>query len=103
MIFKSNAYAAGFEGKVSQEFSDHHECALGHWYENGDGRAEFSATVAYGKLLEPHRQVHAEVNKAMTLLKEDQLRNTKAITDCFEAAEKASAELFDILNDMMEQ
>ena len=102
MIFKSNAYAAGFEGKVSQEFSDHHGCTLGHWYENGDGRAEFSATAAYGKLLEPHKQVHAQVNKAMALLKEDQLRNTKAITDCFEAAEKASSELFDILNDMME-
>ncbi|MCX6073168.1 MAG: methyl-accepting chemotaxis protein [Campylobacterales bacterium] len=102
MIFKSNAYAAGFEGKVSQEFSDHHSCALGHWYENGDGRAVFSSTAAYSKLLEPHKRVHAEVNKAMTLLKEDPLRNAKAITDCFEAAEKASVELFDILNDMME-
>jgi len=102
MIFKSNAYAAGFEGKVTQEFSDHHACALGHWYESGDGKAEFSSTAAYSKLLEPHKRVHTEVNKAMALLKEDQLRNAKAIAECFEAAEKASVELFDILNDMME-
>lgn len=102
MIFKSNAYAAGFEGKVSQEFSDHHSCALGSWYDNGEGKAEFSSTSAYPKLLDPHKRVHSEINKAMTLLKEDQVRNAKAITDCFEAAENASAELFDILNDMVE-
>ncbi|HEX5330591.1 methyl-accepting chemotaxis protein [Sulfuricurvum sp.] len=101
MIFKNNAYAAGFEGKVSKEFGDHHGCALGRWYESGDGKNVFSSSPAYGRLLEPHKKVHEEVKKAMQLLNEDPIRNAKAIAMCFENAEKASVELFDILNEMV--
>ena len=101
MIFKNNAYAAGFEGKVNMEFSDHHACALGKWYESGDGKAIFASTAAYAKMLEPHKKVHEEVKKAMQLLHEDSVRNAKAIATCFENAEKASVELFDILNEMV--
>ncbi|WP_310439101.1 methyl-accepting chemotaxis protein [Sulfuricurvum sp.] len=101
MIFKNNAYAAGFEGKVEHEFSDHHACALGQWYEKGDGKSVFSSSPAYGKLLEPHKKVHDEVKKAIHLLNDDPLGHAKAIAGCFEAAEKASIELFDILNEMV--
>jgi methyl-accepting chemotaxis protein len=101
MIFKNNAYAAGFEGKVSHEFNDHHACALGKWYESGDGKAVFSSTVAYAKMLEPHKKVHEEVKKAMQLLNDDPIRHAKAIAACFEEAERASVTLFDILNEMV--
>lgn len=101
MIFKNNAYAAGFEGKVSMEFSDHHGCALGKWYENGEGKSVFASSPAYAKMLEPHKRVHEEVKKAMQLLNDDPIRNAQAIAGCFEAAEKASIELFDILNEMV--
>ncbi|MDD5717837.1 MAG: methyl-accepting chemotaxis protein [Sulfuricurvum sp.] len=101
MIFKNNAYAAGFEGKVDHEFSDHHTCALGKWYETGDGKAIFASKSAYTKMLAPHKRVHDEVKKAMQLLKEDPMKNAKAIGGCFEEAEKASIELFDVLNEMV--
>ncbi len=102
MIFKNNAYSAGFEGKVSQQFSDHHTCALGNWYEQGEGRTTFSSHPAYAKMLEPHKRVHEEVRKAMQLLSENPSKNGKAITQCFEKAELASEELFGILNEMVE-
>lgn len=101
MIFKNNAYAAGFEGKITHEFSDHHGCALGKWYESGDGKNAFSSSPAYARMLEPHKKVHEEVKKAVQLLKEDPIRHAKAIAACFENAEKASVELFDILNEMV--
>lgn len=102
MIFKNNAYSAGFEGKVGSDFSDHHSCALGQWYEHGDGKSVFSAHPSYSKLLEPHKQVHEAVRKAMQLLKEDPIKHAKAIAQCFEEAEKSSVELFSILNEMVQ-
>jgi methyl-accepting chemotaxis protein len=101
MIFKNNAYSAGFEGKVTGEFSDHHSCALGKWYENGDGKSVFSSNPAYAKILAPHKKVHEEVKKAIQMLSDDPVRHAKAIAVCFEEAEKASVELFDILNEMV--
>lgn len=101
MIFKNNAYAAGFEGKVSVEFSDHHACELGKWYENGEGKSVFGSTSGYAKMLEPHKKVHESVKKAMQLLNEDPIRHAKAIAVCFEEAEQASVLLFDILNEMV--
>jgi methyl-accepting chemotaxis protein len=101
MIFKNNAYAAGFEGKVDHEFSDHHACALGKWYESGDGKSVFSSNPSYARLLEPHKKVHDEVKKAIKLLSEDPMKNAKAIAKCFEEAETASVQLFEILNEMV--
>lgn len=102
MIFKNNAYAAGFEGKVTQQFSDHHSCALGNWYEHGEGRTTFASHPAYGKLLEPHKRVHEEVRRAMQLLSEDPIKNGLNIAQCFQKAEEGSEELFSILNEMVE-
>lgn len=101
MIFKNNAYAAGFEGKVSTEFSDHHACALGKWYESGEGKSVFSSSPSYARMVEPHKKVHEEVKKAMKLLSENPIHNSKEIAKCFEEAEKASIQLFDILNEMV--
>lgn len=103
MIFKARAYEAGFEGKVDSDkgFSDHHSCALGHWYEQGEGKTIFGQLPAYGKLLEPHKKVHEEIRKAMELLKKDSVANDKEIIASFKAAEEASKELFAILNEMV--
>jgi methyl-accepting chemotaxis protein len=102
MIFKNNAYAAGFEGNSTQQFSDHHGCALGNWYEHGDGKTIFSSHPSYTKLLEPHKKVHEEVRKAIQLLNEDSIKNGQAITQCFQKAEESSEELFAILSEMVE-
>lgn len=102
MIFKANAYEAGFEGRVSKEFSDHHSCALGKWYEHGDGKTVFGNHSVYAKVLDPHRQVHQQVQKAMELLKNDPKNNIAQIIECFKAAEKSSSELFEVLNQMVE-
>ncbi|MBV5320144.1 MAG: CZB domain-containing protein [Sulfuricurvum sp.] len=101
MIFKNNAYAEGFKGKVGAEFSDHHGCALGKWYESGDGKTAFSSSPSYSRLLEPHKKVHDEIKKAVHLIGDDPIHNSKAIAVCFENAEKASIELFEILNEMV--
>lgn len=100
MIFKANAYEVGFQGNVDKEFSDHHSCALGKWYEYGEGKAVFGQSSAYQGLIQPHKKVHDEVHKAMQLLKNGSSEH-KEIIECFKAAEKASQELFSVLNEMI--
>ncbi len=103
MIFKANAYEVGFDGKSKSEFSDHHSCALGKWYEQGDGKAIFGKSNAYGRLAEPHKKVHDEIHKAIALLKKDStVKSDKEIVECFKEAEKASKELFTVLNEIVE-
>jgi methyl-accepting chemotaxis protein len=103
MIFKANAYEVGFEGKSNSEFSDHHSCALGKWYEQGDGKTIFGKSTAYGRLAQPHKKVHDEIHKAIQMLKKDStVTSDKEIIDCFKGAEKASKELFTILNEIVE-
>ncbi|MDD3770716.1 MAG: methyl-accepting chemotaxis protein [Sulfuricurvum sp.] len=101
MIFKAHAYEAGFEGKSSHAFGDHHGCALGQWYEQGDGKTVFGGTDAYGRMSGPHKKVHDEIRKAMELLEKESEGRDEKIIACFEEAEKASRELFAILNDMV--
>jgi methyl-accepting chemotaxis protein len=103
MIFKANAYEVGFDGKSNGEFSDHHSCALGKWYEQGDGKTIFGKSTAYPRLAEPHKKVHDEIYKALGLLKKElTVTSDKEIINCFREAEKASKELFTILNEIVE-
>lgn len=103
MIFKANAYEIGFDGKSNSEFADHHSCALGKWYEQGEGKIIFGKSAAYGRLAQPHKKVHDEIHKAIGLLKKDSTVNgDQEIVGCFKEAEKASKELFTILNEIVE-
>lgn len=104
MIFKANAYEVGFDGSSnSSAMVDHHSCALGKWYEQGEGKAVFGKSDAYGRLAQPHKKVHDEIHKAMGLLKKDSTaKSDQEIIDCFKEAEKASKELFTVLNEIVE-
>jgi methyl-accepting chemotaxis protein len=102
MIFKSNAYSAAFEGDKGYNAGSHHECSFGQWYEHGEGKMKFSSRPAYAKINEPHKRVHDEMRKAMSLLEGDLMQNRKEIVRCFETLESASVELFDLMNQMME-
>ena len=101
MIFKAHAYEAGFEGKVTDSFSDEHHCELGQWYERGEGKNSFGHSQAYARLSAPHQKVHEEIRKAMELLNHDPQANHDKIIECFREAEEASRELFSVLNEMV--
>jgi methyl-accepting chemotaxis protein len=103
MIFKANAYEVGFDGNSSGELTDHHSCALGKWYEQGDGKTIFGKSAAYSRLAQPHKRIHDEIHKAIGLLKKDStVKSDQEVIDCFKEAEKASKELFTILNEIVE-
>ncbi len=73
VIWKVNTYLSVLNKKEVFKFVDHHNCRLGKWYEEGDGKEFFSATKSYPSLVEPHKTVHNGTKRVFELIKEEPL------------------------------
>lgn len=100
ILFKADAlnHIEKFEFK---EFSNHHGCRFGKWYEQ-DGKSQFGHAKSFEKILQPHKIVHDSVLSSFELVKNgDAMSNEKVIKNHFSNMENASDELFDLLDRMI--
>jgi len=105
ILFKSNAYAAILSNDTEADFSDHTTCRMGRWYA-GMGKDRFSHTKSFKEMDAPHKEVHDQVFKNMEFVHKDTTlkhNNPKIIHDNFERMENSSLELFDKLDNMLEE
>jgi len=103
MVFKSNAYISMSKNSQTQEFGSHTMCRLGKWYA-GDGKSRFGATQTFAKLDAPHKKVHDSVLASMDILKKGETATKKEqIIDNFTNMEKASDELFHLMENMLHE
>ena len=60
IIWKTNVYRVlrGESEQPASQFADHHQCRLGKWYYEGEGKNRFQEYPEFRQLEEPHRQVH---------------------------------------------
>ncbi|MBT3204397.1 MAG: chemotaxis protein [Gammaproteobacteria bacterium] len=67
LVFKFNVYQVlvGHSEKTSDAFTDHHNCRLGKWYYEGDGKACFSKLPGYRGLESHHVDVHQQGKMAI--------------------------------------
>jgi methyl-accepting chemotaxis protein len=100
MIYKNNAYSAALESRSNTSLGNHENCNLGKWYAN-EGREQFSGNTFYSNLLAPHKKVHENVVKAMSLVEQNGSANREEIVRLFKETESASAELFGHLDNMV--
>ncbi|MBV5321581.1 MAG: CZB domain-containing protein [Sulfuricurvum sp.] len=98
LLFKTNAYITMIHQDTSTHFSDHHECRLGKWYDNGIGKDRFSHTPSYKAMSLPHSQVHHHIIDAVKCLNSGLCTESTKIINDFKAAEAASQELFVLLD-----
>ena len=106
ILYKSRAYNSVMSlQKILQEQTIH-QCSLGHWYDE-EGKRRFSQTSAYKQLNKPHAVVHENANTNLKFLEGDggekTLAHAKEILDNFEKMEKASDELFTLLDTMLQE
>lgn len=104
ILFKSNTYSSIYIGEKLGAFLDHHNCRLGKWHE-GDGRAAFGKTPSFKKMESPHARVH---NNALATIKciegEDTcVANKEMVMEAFLDMEAASAELFELMENMINE
>ena len=99
LVFKTNAYASIFREKLQAQFSDHHSCRLGKWYDQGEGHQYLSGSPSYGQIEAPHKRVHDHVLHALQCVETHRcVENKESVVADFHAAESASRELFAILD-----
>ncbi|WP_418219508.1 CZB domain-containing protein [Campylobacter iguaniorum] len=97
VLFKITGYAKVLT-KNYDPMSDHINCRLGKWYA-GKGKDVFGHTPEFNKIIEPHKQVHESINKAI-----DMAQNHVPLTSIieqFKKAEENSSKLFDIFSQMV--
>ena len=108
IIFKHNAYATVFneDAEKAATFANHHNCRMGKWYYEGDGKRLFSHTEAYKKMELPHQNVHNSVHRAVecahkgNCLSQD---NFDKLINTMMVMEDNSHQLFIYLDDMVKE
>lgn len=106
ILYKSRAYNSIISLKQILANTGIKECELGKWYYN-EGQRRFSEASSYPEIAIPHTIVHDNVNENLTYLEgnaeENTLQNSSKILDNFDTMEKASAELFALLDKILEE
>ena len=103
LIFKNNAYASITSKKLVQNFSDHHGCRFGKWYE-GKGKELMGTTPSYSAIVPYHKTIHDMVLKNITFIennKDEVSANLDFIIQNFKEMEKASDALFITIGSML--
>jgi len=104
IVFKTNAYTSINLGHKVAEFGDHQHCRLGKWYLN-EGKKRFGHTPSFAKIDKPHAIVHSNIMESMKCLDGEGMcmMNRDLILSDFKAMEKASSELFELAEAMVEE
>lgn len=78
----------------SSQFKSHHECNLGRWYYDGDGRQCYSKLPGYAAMEQPHKEVHDAGVTAINSLVEGQIdTGIEFIAKMEEASEQVQSSL----------
>jgi methyl-accepting chemotaxis protein len=86
-----------------KEFTDHHTCRLGKWYDT-EGKSQFKHSKSYDQLLEPHKEVHSKVIDSIRLIEQnDMLKYQEQIKQNFVDVERNTLILFRTMDTMLQE
>lgn len=103
ILYKSRAYTSVMLCEPELTAQDAHQCRMGKWYDD-EGKRRFGNTISYPRISNPHTLVHQKANKNLELVhtkKEECLNHAAEIISNFEEMEKASHELFALMDTML--
>ena len=102
ILYKSRAYNSIMTCEKQLETLDSHQCRMGKWYDD-EGLRRFGKTQHYPMLKTPHEIVHQKANKNLELVAEPAkcTEHGGEILKNFEEMEKASHELFVLMDEMI--
>ncbi len=100
VLWKVNTYHSASTKKEEFKFVDHHNCRLGKWYYEGEGKENFSNTPNYSRLEAPHALVHNGTHKVFDLMVEENV-DIEALVNAFKEMEAGSDEVFSTLDNIL--
>lgn len=98
VLWKVNTYLSVNKGEPAFDFVDHHNCRLGKWYYNGEGKEFFSGSDHYGSLELPHSIVHEGTKGVFEILERDQQLDYSALMSSLRVLEDSSSQVFAALD-----
>jgi len=100
ILFKFRVYRVllGFSHETVQDFADSHNCRLGKWYYEGEGR-KHSHMHGYREIDDPHQAFHRDVVSALEAYKRG---NHDATLVAVKSMEAAATRVLDALERMAE-
>jgi len=100
ILFKVQGYKAVIDNQNAQ-LADENNCRFGRWYKN-EGYKLFGENDAYIQIESPHKNVHESIKKAVECVNSGScLNDIDYVKNLFKQAEKASKELFDLLDRLL--
>lgn len=108
IIFKHNTYSSIIHENSSNTIAttDHHNCRMGKWYYEGEGKQLFSNTSAYKMMEAPHSAVHKLVAQTLECVTRKDCQSVKSkdsIVQNMQLMEQHSTELFSLLEKMVQE
>ena len=100
ILWKVNTYYSAITKEEQFKFVDHHNCRLGKWYYEGDGKENFSNTSHYSALESPHAIVHNGTHKVFELMVKEDV-DTQALVSAFKEMEDGSIKVFETLDKIL--
>ena len=101
VLWKVNTYYSAVTQKEQFKFVDHHNCRLGKWYYEGDGKENFAKTSHYSQLENPHATVHNGTHKVFDLMLKDPV-DVEALRSAFNEMETGSDAVFKTLDEILQ-
>jgi methyl-accepting chemotaxis protein len=98
VLWKVNTYLSVNEGEPVFDFVNHHNCRLGKWYYEGEGKEHFSCSQSYASLEYPHSVVHEGTKDIFKILERDQRLDYTALMEALRIMEESSGEVFAALD-----
>lgn len=106
IIYKSQAYNSLMRCEPRLQTMTTHQCTIGQWYHD-EGKRRFGSTKSYPMITVPHETVHARVNQNLGFIKNSDstlcLKHAEEIIQNFVEMEKASAELFILMDNLIKE
>ena len=100
VLWKVNTYLSAITQKEQFKFVSHHNCRLGKWYEEGEGKENFAHSPHYKTLEAPHAIVHNATHKVFDIMTQNPLDYNK-LQGAFSEMENASDKVFSILDKIL--
>ncbi len=105
-IFKSDAYSSIISARPILSPVDHHHCRLGEWLDK-EGKERFAKTAAYRAIEKPHKKVHEHAIRNLSYITDgiddSHVEAGEEVLNNFKAMEEGSTELFQLLDEMVEE
>ncbi len=99
IIWKVNTYLSINKREPAFQFVDHHNCRLGKWYYEGDGKQFFSRSRFYTALERPHAGVHNGTHEVFDIISRQPL-DYNALLQVLREMEQSSSGVFSGLDDI---